>query len=102
MTSDDRYQEQGEGAYVPGRGAALVKLLEARDGLLTLLVLEDGRVHRSFNVAAGRDIGAEWEHISTNISPCLDAEPSEFLLTGEIVEVVDPTNSSTLYRRHDA
>ena len=99
--TDERYQEQGEGVFVPGRGAALVKLLEARDGLLTLLVLADGRTHRSFNVAAGRDIGAVWEHISTNVSPDVEGETSEFMFTGEIVEVIDPATSETLYRLND-
>jgi hypothetical protein len=97
-----RYQEQGLGEMVPGRGIELVELLERRDGRLTLLELADGRTIRSFNIAAGRDLGDEWEHFTLNISPRIDGEDVDWLSTADVVAASDPDGSEPLYRRIDA
>ena len=96
---EDRYREQGEGPFQPGRGIDLIELLESRDGVLTLLELEDGRVLRAFNSCGSRDMGEEWEHTTLNISPFLDGEDSPFVLTGEVVRAIDPETSAVLYTR---
>ena len=94
-----RYQDQGPGDTVPGRGFELVKLLEDRDGKLTLLELSDGRSVRAFNSAYGRDMGAEWEHTTLNISPTLVGEEIDLIWTSEVVQAVDPTTLAVLYHR---
>ena len=97
-----RYQEQGFGEMVPGSGIELVELLERRDGRLTLLELADGRTIRSFNIAAGRDLGDEWEHFTLNISPRIEGEDVDWLSTADVLTARDPDESKLLYRRTDA
>jgi hypothetical protein len=96
---DARYQDQGPGEHLPGRGLQLVELLEARHGRLTLLELSDGSELRAFNSACGRDIGAEWEHTTLNISPAIPGEEIAFVSTSDVVRAIDPDTSKMLYLR---
>ncbi|MBI2261008.1 MAG: hypothetical protein HYU62_05015 [Caulobacterales bacterium] len=96
---DARYHEQVPGPLLPGRGNALVLMFEARDGKLTLVELDDGRMIRAFNSAYGRDLGEEWEHTTFNCSPVVDGEPTEFVQTSDIVRVIDPATDEILYQR---
>lgn len=86
---------------VPGRGIELVELLESRDGRLTLLQLADGRTFRSFNIAAGRDLGEEWEDFTANISPMIEGEDVDWISTADVLTARDPEASELLYRRAD-
>ena len=97
--AEARYQEQGPGDYVPGRGFQLVELLETRHGRLTLLELSNGSGLRAFNSAAGRDIGAEWEHMTLNISPAMPGEEVAFVSTKDVARAIDPGTSEILYVR---
>jgi hypothetical protein len=97
--AEARYQDQGPGEYVPGRGFQLVELLEARDGRLTLLELADGSILRAVNSASGRDMGAEWEHATLNISPAIPGEEIDFLSTADVARAIDPDTSEILYVR---
>ncbi len=92
-----RYLPQGMGAIVPGHGIEIVEILESRDGSLTLVELKTGLVLRVFDIAAGRDMGVGWEHISTNISPGHPGEAVDVVLTSEIVRLVDPVTDAQLY-----
>jgi len=94
-----RYQEQGPGEYVPGRGFQLIELLEACHGRPTLLELSDGRILGAVNSASGRDIGAEWEHATLNISPDMPGEEIDFVSTGDVARAIDPDTSEILYAR---
>lgn len=97
--NDARYQDQGPGELVPGRGFQLVNLLDARAGQLTLLELSNGSVLRAFNSAYGRDMGEEWEHTTLNISPDVPGEEITFLATNEVARAIDPDTSEILYAR---
>ncbi|MGH6964055.1 MAG: hypothetical protein ACREE0_06200 [Phenylobacterium sp.] len=88
-----------ESPITPGNGAALVALLEARDGTATILVLQDGQRVLALNCAWGRDIGADWEHLTVNVSPSVDGVDIEFLSTAEVVGALDPDTGAVLYRR---
>jgi hypothetical protein len=96
-----RYLPQGPGAILPGRGIDIVELLESRDGQLTLVHLADGRVLDAFDCAAGRDMGAEWEHVTLNASPGTADRPIHLVVTSDIVRLVDPANQTLLYQRRD-
>jgi len=97
-----RYLPQGPGAIVPGLGIGIVELLEARDGQKTLIVLEDGQTLEAYDCAAGRDMGDEWEHVSINTSPLFPERDFHFLMTSDIVRIIDPNNDATLYERDAA
>ncbi len=96
-----RYLPQGPGAILPGRGIEIVELLESRDGQLTLVHLADGRVLEAFDCAAGRDMGSEWEHVTLNASLPNDSRPLHFVVTSDVVRLVDPVNQALLFQRHD-
>src|SRR5436190_23472382 len=53
----------------PGLGARIVEILERRTGVETTVGMATGETYAVFNVAWGRDMGAAWEHVTTNISP---------------------------------
>ncbi|HWU14784.1 MAG TPA: hypothetical protein VN157_12325 [Caulobacter sp.] len=101
MTSP-RYLPQGPGAIVPGLGIGIVELLEARDGLKTLIELEDGQTIEAHDSAAGRDMGDEWEHVTFNASPSAEERDVHFVMTSEILRIIDPINGATLYERDAA
>jgi len=81
----------------PVLGETICKILEKRSGLETLVKLDDGRKITVWNIAWGKDIGDEYDHITTNISP----EPScdhtvDFFYTSEVVGVIDPENNNII------
>jgi len=58
----------------PEVGETICKILEKRCGLETHIKLDDGRKIIVWNIAWGKDIGDEYDHITTNISPEPDCE----------------------------
>jgi hypothetical protein len=67
----------------------LVELLVERDGQRTLVQLRDGRRLSVINIAWGYDIGDEYAHITTNISPSVEGESIDLFVTNEVVAVQD-------------
>ena len=55
---------------------------------MTIVKLKNGQSVRVFNVAYGYDLGDEFAHITTNISPSIDAEAIDFFYTNEIIDVI--------------
>ncbi|MFF9351545.1 hypothetical protein [Streptomyces sp. NPDC014734] len=49
-----------------------------------------------FNIAWGYDLGDEYAHITTNISPDVDGESVDFFFTGSLAAIVDPASGSVL------
>jgi hypothetical protein len=50
-------------------GETILDILKERCGRWTVAQLHDGRCYRIFDIAWGRDAAAEFDHITTNISP---------------------------------
>jgi len=100
--SAPRYQDQGPGGIIPGRGFELVSLLKARQGQLTLLELQNGATLHAFNSVYGRDMGDEWEHTTLNCSPTIDGEEIMLVWTSDVLRAIDPETSATLYIRTTA
>jgi hypothetical protein len=98
MTSP-RHLPQGPGAIVPGLGIEIAEFLETRNGLKTLIELTDGRTIEAYDSAAGRDMGEDWEHVYFNASPPVDGRDVHFVMTSEIIRIIDPNNDATLYER---
>ncbi len=77
---------------------AIIELLRARDGVATDVRLRDGRVCIAFNIAWGYDIGDDFAHVSTNVSPRAEGRDFDFFFTSEIDAITDPANGEVLYK----
>lgn len=73
----------------PEQGEEALTILRSRDGQLTVAALSNGRASKILNIAWGRDDGADFDHITTNISPSTDGLPIDFFHTFEIVSLKD-------------
>ena len=72
-------------------------LLKERCQLLTLVELCDGRRLEVCNIVWGRDIEADYDHITTNISPGPKAEHTiDFFLTSDVRRVFDGLTGKVL------
>ena len=81
----------------PQMGEAVCYLLKERCQLLTLVELCDGRRLEVFNIVWGRDIEADYDHITTNISPGPKAEHTiDFFLTSDVRRVFDGLTGKVL------
>ncbi len=83
--------------WKPGKGAAIAGLLADRQGIPTDVRLRDGTLHRVINSSIGRDIGEDWEHVLTNVTPVVEMAPKAWFLTSEVVTVSDPDTSQVLW-----
>ncbi|GAA0314992.1 hypothetical protein GCM10009528_35870 [Kineococcus aurantiacus] len=68
-----------------------------RDQLQTTVVLGDGTRLPVFNIAAGYDMGDEWAHVTTNVSPDCAGAPVDFFFTSDVVELVDPDTGQRVW-----
>lgn len=67
----------------------MLAVLQARDGMHTSIVLSTGVKLRCFNIAWGYDMGEEYAHVTTNISPSIDSEAVDFFFTSEVLRLED-------------
>jgi len=84
---------------LPGQGAGLVQLLGQRRGRPTRLRLRGGREVLAFNCAWGMTYAADWEHLTLNLSPRVQAAPVAALSSAEVITAEDPDTGALLYRR---
>lgn len=73
----------------PEQGNEVLSILRSRDGLLTSAKLADGRAFRIMNIAWGRDDGADFDHITTNVSPSVVGFAVDFFHTSEVLSLTD-------------
>ena len=71
------------------RDGSLIRLLLSRDGVLTVAVHKDGTEFVFSNIAWGYDLGDEYAHITTNISPRIEGLSEDFFFTNELVDLRD-------------
>jgi hypothetical protein len=64
-------------------------ILVARRGLLTRVSLTDGTVLEVWDSVFGRDLGDEFDHVTTNCSPPQEGRPVDFFMTFEIFSILD-------------
>ena len=89
----------GRYTMTPQQGEAITSILQERCGQWTLVQLRDGQQFRVFDIAWGRDVaaGADFDHITTNISPGPDGEHAiDFFHTSDVVAVTDPSTGQSL------
>lgn len=82
----------------PAHCRLIVSLLNARDGQKTRVDLSGRRTFEVFNIAWGEDIGDDYEHITSNISPFLDGASVDLFFTDEVASLIDPTNGAILWK----
>ena len=66
----------------------IIDTFQSRDGLETKVQLKNGRLISVWNIAWGYDIGDEFAHITTNISPNIDNATVDFFFTNEISKIL--------------
>ncbi len=67
---------------------AILEQLKRRDGIETEIILKDGTKLIVWNIAWGYDLGDEFAHITTNISPNIENAEIDFFYTNEIKEII--------------
>ena len=82
----------------PPQDEAILRLLQERDGSASQVVLSDGKKLTVFNIAWGYDLGDEFAHVTTNISPGVKDSAVDFFFTESVTAVIDPTNGAVLYQ----
>ncbi|MBF7091264.1 hypothetical protein IUY40_06905 [Flavobacterium sp. ALJ2] len=66
----------------------IIDIFKSRDGHETKVELKNGRLISVWNIAWGYDIGDEFAHITTNISPNIDNATIDFFFTNEINKIL--------------
>jgi hypothetical protein len=83
----------------PPRDEAFIALLQERDGRLTRVEMRDGSVLRVFNIAWGYDMGDEFAHVTTNVSPFIEGESVDLFWTNDVANVSDPSDGTVIFLR---
>lgn len=74
----------------------VINLLVERDGIATTVALRNGLGLTVHNIAWGYDIGDEYAHVTSNISPDVEGASVDFFFTNEIESISDPESGKTL------
>ena len=77
---------------------SMLAVLHERDGKPTRAILRDGRSLIVYNIAWGYDIGDDWAHITSNISPSLEDVAVDFFYTSDVVQLDDVDTGDVLFR----
>ncbi|QIL90515.1 hypothetical protein GNX18_12670 [Microbulbifer sp. SH-1] len=78
-------------------GNLIVKMLEKRCGQLTLVHLENGELLNVNDIAWGYDMGDDFAHITTNISPPQEGVEVNFFYVNEVSKLLDPGTGKTIH-----
>jgi hypothetical protein len=82
----------------PDEGNTILQILRERCGKWTVAELHDGRHCRVFDIAWGRDIAADFDHITTNISPGPGGDAtSDFFQTSDVTLLRDEETGTILF-----
>jgi hypothetical protein len=84
-------------AQPPALDEDLVKLLHDRDGVETVVMLQDGRRLVVYDIAWGYDIGDQWAHVTTNISPGREGAAVDVFWTSAVASVIDPSTGRKIH-----
>lgn len=75
----------------------MIDLLVARNGVRTLVAVEEGDTFTVVNIAWGYDLGDEYAHVTTNASPFVDDLPIDVFSTDRVTQVRDEATGEVLY-----
>ena len=79
------------------RDETLISLLRDRDGMATRVILRDKRLLTVVNIAWGYDMGDEFAHVTTNVSPSVEGTGVDVFYTSDVDTVSDPSSGDVLY-----
>lgn len=79
--------------------ARIIGLLRRRDGMCSEVLLDGERRITVWNIAWGYDLGDEYAHVTSNCSPFVGNEPSDFFSTSEVVQIREPGTEDALFAR---
>ena len=85
-------------ASSPAHCRLVTQVLRARDGVKTRVELSADRTLDVLNVAEGQDVGDDYEHITTNISPDIAGCTVDLFFTDEVARIVDPWSGDVLWK----
>ena len=80
--------------------AKIIQTLRERDGKWTTIELKSGGNCRAVNIAWGYDIGDEWAHVTTNISPDQEGASIDCFYTSDVLRLVDEESGSILFEEN--
>ena len=80
------------------QGEQVKAILDSRDGLLTEVQLVTGKILLVHNIAAGRDLGVDFHHFTTNISPEPSGKSSiDFFQADQVARIVAVESDEQLF-----
>lgn len=82
----------------PQHCSLVVPALRARNGQLTDVLLSGERTVSVHNIAWGQDLGDDFEHVTTNISPAMSGATVDMFFTDEIEKIVAPDTGATIWQ----
>ncbi|NNV58025.1 hypothetical protein [Limnovirga soli] len=74
--------------HIEHKDKNIIDIFQSRDGVETKVELKNGKQISIWNIAWGYDIGDEFAHITTNISPNIDNATIDFFFTNEIIKIL--------------
>jgi hypothetical protein len=79
------------------QGKTIVKILEKRCGLPTTIYLKNGETLNVFDIAWGYDLGDDFAHITTNISPPKEGVEVSFFYVNQVSKLIDAETGLLIY-----
>jgi hypothetical protein len=80
------------------QGELVTSILESRSGLLTEVLLVSGQTFVVHNVAAGRDMGVDFDHFTTNISPTpVGSHTIDFFHADQVASITAMESGNVLF-----
>ena len=79
------------------RDEALIRLFQDRDGTATRVILRDKQLLTVVNIAWGYDMGDEFAHVTTNVSPTVEGTSIDFFYTSDVESLSDPSSGDVLF-----
>jgi len=77
----------------------IIEIFKTTDQIEKAVYLDNNSTLTVWNIAWGYDIGDEFAHETTNISPEIKNSEIDYFYTNEIQKIEDRTNGKTLYDR---
>jgi len=74
----------------------VIGLLARRNGIPTVVTLNTGSQYTVHNIAWGYDVGDEYAHVTTNISPRIEGASIDLFFTSDIQSITDLVSGETL------